>query len=221
MTPAQRGAFWQLICWQMQSNDGHLPGDIDALSALADLDLSDGHTLIVEAFPLTDGNKRANPRALQEWTRRREISDTRAKAGSKGATGRWQRKGNCHPFANGIPLANPATSTATPTTTSTNKGGQVPPACPVPRKRSTPPSDADPPESEIEIKIPVVGVGDEYPITKAEVAEFAELYPNVDVPQTLREIRGWNLTHPERRKTLKGVPRHVNAWLAREQNKGG
>ena len=33
MTPAQRGAYWQLICWQMQSADGHLPDDVAQLRA--------------------------------------------------------------------------------------------------------------------------------------------------------------------------------------------
>lgn len=62
--------------------------------------------------------------------------------------------------------------------------------------------------------------GSEYAITPAHVAEFEKLYPAVDVLQTLNEIRGWNLANPTRRKTRAGVLRHVNGWLAKEQNSG-
>lgn len=60
----------------------------------------------------------------------------------------------------------------------------------------------------------------EYAISKTMLAELEALYPAVDVPQTLREIRGWNLTNPEKRKTRRGVMGHVNRWLAKEQNRG-
>ena len=80
------------------------------------------------------------------------------------------------------------------------------------------------PPEDVEIRIPIVGSGvngDGYPIAKAQCAEWQELFPLLDVAGTLREIRAWNLANPTRRKTASGVPRHVVAWLTREQNKGG
>lgn len=62
--------------------------------------------------------------------------------------------------------------------------------------------------------------GSEFGISAEQVSEFEKLYPAVDVPQTLNEIRAWNLTHPDRRKTKRGVMAHVNGWLAKEQNRG-
>lgn len=71
---------------------------------------------------------------------------------------------------------------------------------------------------------PVIGIplndGSEYPITEPMVKEWEGLYPAVDVLQTLREVRGWNLANQPKRKTRSGVLKHVNTWLAREQNKG-
>lgn len=61
----------------------------------------------------------------------------------------------------------------------------------------------------------------EYPITDTHVAEFERLYPAVDVRQALREMRGWCLTNPTKRKTKRGVLKFVNSWLSREQDKGG
>ena len=62
--------------------------------------------------------------------------------------------------------------------------------------------------------------GSAYGITDLQIEEFAKLYPAVDVPQTLNEIRGWSLTHPQRRKTRRGILAHVNGWLSKEQNRG-
>jgi len=126
MTLEERGAYWQLICWQMQSPDGFLPEPIDALSRLADIDLSD-HKLILEAFPPCESG-RANPRARKEWQRRQALSAIRGNAGAKGAASRWQSDGNCHAVANGKPMPSAttttttSTSTATTTATATGKG---------------------------------------------------------------------------------------------------
>lgn len=50
--------------------------------------------------------------------------------------------------------------------------------------------------------------------------EWTGLFPAVDVPQKLREVRAWNLANPARRKTRTGVQRHITAWLAKEQDRG-
>jgi len=61
----------------------------------------------------------------------------------------------------------------------------------------------------------------EFPITEAHVMEFKKLYPNVDIVQQLRKMRGWCLSNPQKRKTKKGIMRFVNTWLAKEQDRGG
>jgi hypothetical protein len=61
--------------------------------------------------------------------------------------------------------------------------------------------------------------GTEHPVKQDDVDELGKLYPALDVVQTLREIRGWNIANSSRRKTKTGVMRHVHAWFAKEQNK--
>ncbi len=61
----------------------------------------------------------------------------------------------------------------------------------------------------------------EFPISQQRVDEWQSLYPAVDVIQTLRNIRAWSLANPSRRKTRNGILRHINQWLAKEQNQGG
>lgn len=98
MTPAQRGGYWQLICWQMQSDDGLLPGDLVALAALADLQLEG---VLLDSFPLfEDSGKRGNPRAYREWLTRKDKTDKKREAGKKGSDIRWQKDGN----TNGTPI---------------------------------------------------------------------------------------------------------------------
>lgn len=97
---------------------------------------------------------------------------------------------------------------------------------PAPRKRNAPSQKRNGHEHEsvtdaspILIAIPL-NDGSEYGVTEAMAKEFEGLYPAVDVPQTLREIRGWCLANQAKRKTRVGVLRFVNYWLSREQNKG-
>lgn len=63
--------------------------------------------------------------------------------------------------------------------------------------------------------------GTVFPISEELAAAFAGLYPNVNVPQELREMKGWLIANPKRRKTRFGVMRFITAWLAKEQDKGG
>ena len=70
------------------------------------------------------------------------------------------------------------------------------------------------------IKIPL-NDGSEHPVTQADVDEWAGLYPAVDVMQELRNMRGWAIANPKKRKTRSGVVKFINAWLASEQDKGG
>lgn len=61
----------------------------------------------------------------------------------------------------------------------------------------------------------------EFPILQQQIDEWQQLYPAVDVLQTLRNIRAWNSANPARRKTRSGILRHIVAWLTKEQNQGG
>ena len=67
-------------------------------------------------------------------------------------------------------------------------------------------------------RIPLVG-SEEFEVHQSSVEEWERLFPAVDVPQTLKEIRAWNLANTPRRKTRRGVMNHITQWLAKEQNK--
>lgn len=59
-----------------------------------------------------------------------------------------------------------------------------------------------------------------YPIFEKNIDEWKELYPNVDILQELRKMKGWLNANPTKRKTKRGIARFINSWLSREQDKG-
>lgn len=70
------------------------------------------------------------------------------------------------------------------------------------------------------IKLPL-NDGTEYPVTFDEVDECKKLYPAVNVEQELRNMRGWCLSNPTKRKTKKGISKFIHTWLSKEQDRGG
>ena len=63
------------------------------------------------------------------------------------------------------------------------------------------------------------GLQGEYAVSSTELGHLRGLYPGIDVLGQLRAMRGWLISNPTRRKTTRGMPRFVHAWLAREQNR--
>lgn len=75
-------------------------------------------------------------------------------------------------------------------------------------------------ESQILLTLPLRD-GSEFDVRQSLVAELEPLYPAVDVPQTIREMKGWLISKPERRKTRRGVRAFITGWLKEEQAKHG
>lgn len=63
--------------------------------------------------------------------------------------------------------------------------------------------------------------GSEFDVRESLVKELEPLYPAVDVQQTLREMKGWLVGNPSRRKTRSGARKFIVGWLHREQEKHG
>lgn len=74
-------------------------------------------------------------------------------------------------------------------------------------------------------ELPVVELplndGSTFGVTRSEIGEYAALYPSVHVEQELRNMVGWCMANPHRRKTRSGIRRFIINWLARVQDRGG
>jgi hypothetical protein len=64
------------------------------------------------------------------------------------------------------------------------------------------------------------GEPEEYAITESQVAEWESIFPGMDVRQSLRSCLLWNQSNPGKRKTAKGILRHVTGWLSDDQDRG-
>jgi hypothetical protein len=73
-------------------------------------------------------------------------------------------------------------------------------------------------KGEILEKLPLRG-GGEFEIYASFISELEKIYPGVQVPDTLRQMRGWCLGNPDRLKTRRGVKRFITRWLQNEQDK--
>lgn len=63
--------------------------------------------------------------------------------------------------------------------------------------------------------------GTDYAVSQEQCHEWAGLYPAVDVIQQLRNMKGWLIGNPGKRKTKRGIVRFIVSWLTREQDRGG
>lgn len=218
MVPAQRGAYWQLICWQMQSDDGLLPLDVGQLSTLADLDLNaECNAIILDAFP-EQGNGRANQRAFREWGKRNCIRQVRSKAGAKGGAKRVanlkqevkQEPSKCLDSDSSKIEASAATyhiSHITPTSTSLNPSGSAPSG-----------AGALAPERK---KAEGIGFDGEgwMGISDRDREAWTKAYPACDIDRQVAAAAEWAKANP--RKAKRNWRRFIVNWLSRKQERGG
>lgn len=68
---------------------------------------------------------------------------------------------------------------------------------------------------------PCSGKPDEFPLLVSKVVEWQSTYPAVEVESEIRRAWQWIQDNPSNRKTFRGYPRFLNAWLARCQDRGG
>lgn len=57
--------------------------------------------------------------------------------------------------------------------------------------------------------------GNEYTLGIEKIKEYINTYQNIDVIAELKKCKMWNIDHPKKRKTMRGIPAHISGWLAR------
>ena len=93
-------------------------------------------------------------------------------------------------------------------------------SCPEPSAKSSEPASEEEHIDKIFIELDTNRTGETFAVTEGFVSQMKALYPAVDVEQELRNMKAWLMSNPQRRKTFKGMPKFINSWLAREQDKG-
>ena len=57
----------------------------------------------------------------------------------------------------------------------------------------------------------------EYEVVEHQAQQWKELYPDVDIMQELRNMKGWSIANPNKRKTRRGICKFINTWLTKAQ----
>ncbi len=77
------------------------------------------------------------------------------------------------------------------------------------------PSDSPP-----VLSIPLVKRDGEFPVHVADIREWEDSFPGVDVLAGLKHIRQWAIDNPPKRKTKRGIRGCITRWLAKAQDSG-
>jgi len=65
----------------------------------------------------------------------------------------------------------------------------------------------------------ILNNGDKYEVPRFDLDDYKSTYPNVDVESELNKMEAWLKANPQRRKTLRGMPKFINSWLNRANEK--
>lgn len=77
----------------------------------------------------------------------------------------------------------------------------------------------DDPHTPTALRFPTVGGEASWALTEAQVAAWVELFPSLDVRAECRGALAWVLANPSRRKTARGMPAFLVAWLSRSNDR--
>jgi hypothetical protein len=78
-----------------------------------------------------------------------------------------------------------------------------------------------PAERQVFIRIPLNVNNTFHNVYEVDIPGWEEIYPGVDVRQELRKMFGYFKENTVRRKTVRGIGKCINSWLARAQDSGG
>lgn len=80
-------------------------------------------------------------------------------------------------------------------------------------------TDADETASEAKYTIPLTG-GKPHPVTQADIDRYRELFPSIDVEQSIRAMLAWIDSNPSKRSgSVRGAKTRMTSWLTRDQDK--
>lgn len=166
---------------------------------------------------LDDGKIIRTPNGL--WNDRVEKEQVylseKSEVGSRAANARWSKKdkeNNAGDDAIALRTQSAGNANQKPDTRDIDSSS-------VPSEESCPEPKKSPPAVKAVIDLPATS-NDLVSVTDADIAEWRDAFPAVDVMQQLRSMRQWLIANPTKRKTKRGMRKFVVAWLAKRQDQG-
>lgn len=62
--------------------------------------------------------------------------------------------------------------------------------------------------------------GKEWSYTQTQIGDWSNSYPAVDISQQLQNMKQWCISHPQKRKTERGILAFITNWLSKKQDEG-
>ena len=218
LTTEQHGAYMLLIMdyWL----NGPPPDDDAVLASIARLSLEhwSKHRASIERLFTVHGGEWRHRRIDREIELARDRKKQAVERGKRGARARW-RKENGHSNRASIEQASdkqwtgdgssPSSSPTPPQSQSTSKEKEP--------NGSSPDVDESTPEAKY--TIPLTG-GKSHPVTQDDIDRYRELFPSIDVEQSIRAMLAWIDSNPQKRSgSPRGAKTRMTSWLTRDQDK--
>lgn len=152
-------------------------------------------------------------------------AEERKERARNAAARRWGKKRNAGSMpeampnnAGSMPEAMPLPS-PTPSPIPSPSPKEIKDSCPEVHPGPSEPSPIDEPCNQVVMTIPLNIRGEEFMVLEADIAQWEETFPAIDVLEELRKCRQWSIDHPKRRKTKAGIRGHISTWLGKEQDR--
>lgn len=214
----ERGAYITLLClcWL----DGSIPSDLELLARRCQVSTTAFTRLWPALEPCfrvcsTAPSRLVQPRIERERQKQVTWREMKAKAGRKGGTAKAEGK---QTPSRRLAKASPPFSSSSPSSSSS----------PISDLRSAEGQEISPEPQAALVPVeapvlvyPTVGLdGRQWGLTATQIAEWRIAFPGLDVLGEARKASAWLEANPSKRKTVKGMPRFLVAWLTRATDSG-
>ena len=94
-------------------------------------------------------------------------------------------------------------------------------SCVEPFSEGFPQDGAEQKNETVFIEIPTNKTGENFPVTEKYLADMQALYQGIDVKDEVKKATAWCINNQKKRKTKSGMPRFLNEWFSKAQNRAG
>ena len=209
MTADARGVYIDLLATSWDR--GPLPTDPTLLARLARVSPATFRRAWRQMADKWDATEAGYVNARLE-THRRELEAFRARCsdrGAKGAESRWHK----HARSNGTRNAQAMPGDGSPICDLRSASSDQ-------ERKSVSPETALAVSSPAVMEFATVGHQKTWTLTEAQVLEWQDAFPGLDVFDEARRAKAWLSADSGRRKTAKGMARFLVGWLGRSADRG-
>lgn len=192
----QVGIYFRLLMYEWVNEA--LPNDIKRLARIAGIDVGNFKKCYLQDIankfvPNGNGNL-INKRLEETREKQRQYKENQAESGRRGVE--VKKKKGIFPFdKSSDPSSDPSTDSA-----SENQALHL--------------HSSYKDIKDIPISI-ILKDGTYYELGTKKIAQYQQTYKRIDVIQELKNCAQWNEDNPTKRKTMTGILRHINTWLAK------